>query len=126
MLTPTQEYYRDPIVVMWKNRVTTKFPKLPANLMQDSVVLEQELRQFSEFVLMFTGEFEDDDFSESFDSLEACLKESPDRVYYTISGRIKEAPDGVNPWHDLHDANNLKEAETLLQQYRTVISKVAA
>ena len=75
MLTPTQEYYRDPIVVMWKNRVTTEVPKLPANLMQDSVVLEQELRQFSEFVLMFTGVFEDDDFSESFDSLEACLKE---------------------------------------------------
>ncbi|MBT43617.1 MAG: hypothetical protein CMF12_13990 [Idiomarina sp.] len=126
MLTPTQEYYRDPIVVMWKNRVTTEVPKLPANLMQDSVVLEQELRQFSEFVLMFTGVFEDDDFSESFDSLEACLKENPDRVYYTISGRIKEAPAGVNPWHDLHDANNLKEAEVLLEQYRTANSKIEA
>ena len=126
MLTPTQEYYRDPIVVMWKNRVTTEVPKLPANLMQDSVVLEQELRQFSEFVLMFTGVFEDDDFSESFDSLEACLKENPDRVYYTISGRIKEAPAGVNPWYDLHDANNLKEAEVLLEQYRTANSKIEA
>lgn len=118
-------FYRDPIVVMWKQRSTTIVPHQPANLMRDDVILMAELRQFSEFIVTFTGVYEADDYSESFDTLEECLESKPDKVLYSISGRIKGAPSGVNPWHNLHDAETLAEAKSLRERYAESIEEAA-
>jgi len=110
-------FYRDPIVMMWNQRSVTLVPDHPASLMKDGVIHLQELRQFSEFVLMFTGIYKDEDYSESFDTQSECEATSPDELLFTISGRIREAPPGVNPWHDLHDTQDKEEAELLLSEY---------